>query len=312
MPHDDRATGRSPDDLQNVSYVTAGSVVGADFGSYRCDTTQIDLSDVTVSPVVSPQAIRESPDDLFASEYRMVLGDRPSRSMRTIEELQGLVHGVMMAGERYSFQESEGGDRGVLELRTCSRYLSEDSKIVGWMSYQDASSGVFVVPNLALLERYDGSRVTEEIEDADRYERFFEGEARVLLIGGAEEGAIDIFATPECEREIVEHFLTAIRGGPQASLLHHLWSRELQRFLGVSLESGERESFADFVRHDVITRCVSHSDGFGESSILLEISLRDPEAPLFRELFGKPTLECKMIMGQREATRWMCPRFEWL
>ena len=77
-------------------------------------------------------------------------------------------------------------------------------------------------------------------------------------------------------------------------------------------DRGERESFADFVCHDVITRCVSHSDGFGESSILLEISLRDPEAPLFRELFGKPTLECKMIMGQREATRWMCPRFEWL
>lgn len=311
MPHDDRATGRSPDDLQTVSYVTAGSVAGADFGSYRCDTTQIDLSDVTVSPVVSPQVIRESPDDLFASEYRMVLGDRPSRSMRTIEELQDVIHGVMMAGDRYSFGESEDGDRGVLELRTCSRYLSEDSKIVGWMSYRDASSEVFVVPNLDLLERDSGSRVTEEIQDADRYERFFEGEARVLLSGGADEGAIDIFATPECEREIVEHFLTAIRGAPQASLLYHLWSRELRRFLGASLESRERESLADFVRHDVITRCVSHTDGFGESSILLEISLRDPEAPLFRELFGKPTLRCAMIMDQREATRWKCPRFEW-
>lgn len=311
MPHDDRATGRPSDDVYTVSYVTGGSFSESGLEPYCCDTTQIDLSDVMVSPVPSPTSTRESPDDLFASEYQMILGELPPRSMRTIEELQGVVHGVMMGGARYSVGASDEEPEGALELRSCSRYITEDEKLVGWMSYRDVASGEFVIPNLALLERYDQYLHRDEIEDSDRYERFFAGEARVLIVGGAEEGSIDIFATPECEPELVEHFLVAIRGAPQASLLHHLWLRELERFLGVSMEGFEIESLGDFMRDDVVTRCVSHTDGFGESSILLQISPQDPEDQIFQEMFGRPTLECAMIMCRREATPWMRPRFEW-
>ena len=152
MPHDDRAQAGPPQLHHTVSFVTAGPASDPSLMSYRCDTTQVDISEIEISPVIVPVDGRDSTDDLFASEYHMVLGERPKGFVRTVEELQGMVHNLMMSGDRYAFGGPEEGSSGVLELRTCSQYMNSDRKLVGWMSYRDTNSEAFVIPNLALLE----------------------------------------------------------------------------------------------------------------------------------------------------------------
>jgi len=311
MPHDDRAQGGSPHPPHTVSFVTAGPASDPSLVSYRCDTTQVDISEIEISPVIVPVRGRDSTDELFASEYRIVLGDRPKGFLRTVEELQGMVHHLMMSGDRYSLGGSEEGSRGVLELRTCSQYMSSDRKLVGWMSYRDTSSEAFVITNHALQERSGASSLSSEVHDSERYERFFMGEARVLLIAGAEEGSIGVFATPACEREMVEHFLVALRGGAQASFLNYLWQREFQRHLSAHGIEMEGDARTHLFRDHVVARCVSITDGGGGSSLDLQVSLRNPDKTLFVEVFGTDNITCRMIVAPQESRSWRCPRFEW-
>lgn len=311
MPHDDRAQGGPPQIPHTVSFVTAGLASDPSLMSYRCDTTQVNISEIDLSPVIVPVGGRDSTDDLFASEYHMVLGDRPQGFVRTVEELQGMVHHLMMSGDRYAFGGPEDGSGGVLELRTCSQYMNSERKLVGWMSYRDTTSETFVIPNFDLLERSGGGLRASEVHDSERYERFFFGEARVLLMAGAEEGSIGVFATPECEREMIEHFLVALRGGPQASFLKYLWQREFQRYLGVhGIEMEGDDSFHVF-RDEVDIRCMSTSDGDSGSSFELQVRLRNPDNTLFDEVFGSKSITCRMVVVPQGSSSWRRPRFEW-
>jgi hypothetical protein len=311
MPHDDRAQGAPPQSPHTVAFVTAGPASDPSFMSYSCDTTQVDISAMELSTVIVPVDARDSTDDLFASEYQMVLGDRPTGFVRTVEELQGMVHHLMMSGDRYSFGGADDGSGGVLELRTCSQYINRNQKLVGWMSYRDTNSEAFVIPNLALLERSGEGAHTSEVPDSERYERFFEGEARVLLIAGAEEGSIGVFATPQCEREMVEHFLVALRGGAQASFLNYLWQREFERYLGAHGVDMEGDARLHVFRDEVVVRCLSCNDGDGGSSVDLEVSLRDPDNTLFSEVFGSKNIICRMILAPQTSSSWRRPSFEW-
>lgn len=311
MPYDDRAQGGPPHLPHTVSLATPAPASDPSLMSYRCDTRQVNSFDIDLSPVIVPVPKPDSTDDLFASEYQMVLGDRPQGFVRTVEELQGMVHHLMMSGERYSFGGPEEGSGGVLELRTCSQYMNSDRKLVGWMSYRDTTSEAFVIPNFDLLERSGEDLRGREVHDTERYERFFAGEARVLLMAGAEEGSIGVFATPECEPEMIEHFLAAIRGGTQASFLNYLWQREFQRYLGghgIEMDGDDR---LHVFRDEVDVRCISHTDGDSGSSLELQVSLCNPDNTLFVEVFGNKSITCRMIVVPQGSSSWRRPRFEW-
>ena len=130
-------------------------------------------------------------------------------------------------------------------------------------------------------------------------------------MAGADEGSIGVFATPECEREMIEHFLVALRGGPQASFLKYLWQREFQRYLGVhGIEMEGDDSFHVF-RDEVDVRCMSTSDGDSGCSFELQVRLRNPDNTLFVEVFGSKNITCRMVVVPQGSSSWRRPRFEW-
>jgi hypothetical protein len=200
-----------------------------------------------------------------------------------------------------------GGYGGsVRDLRPCLHYLDKDERLIGWMQFCDTSSEAVVVPNFELLEVAGGSGLCWEFSDEERFERFLMGEPRVLLTAGEEGGSVTLFANPECAEEIVEHFLRALRGVPQASFLNFLWRREVERFLGES--AGEHER----VDHDaLVTTCIAHTSWDGGSCIELQVTSRDGESSYLRELVGRDLLQCRLIFPSPESTSWKPPQFEW-
>ncbi|MEY4669290.1 MAG: hypothetical protein RL518_1989 [Pseudomonadota bacterium] len=276
-------------------------------------TAEVDLSDVELSSIGGPLSLRESPDDLFVGDYRPVLGQRPELTIRKLDELQGALHRFMTAGESYISESAQGDEERSLEVRTCEQYLTSDRRDVCWVRYLDTRTETFLVPNLLVFDVAHEGMPINVLGDAQRMERFFAGEVRVVLTSGSEGAEVGIFATPECGPELVEHFLAAIRGADQASYLFYLWQRELSAFFNAHGLTIFQDAPEDFVRDETTTSCVSHGCGplAGSDYLNLEVSLRDPCNPLLLSLFGSRSIACRMVFNAQSGRSWQRPHFEW-
>jgi hypothetical protein len=243
--------------LHSVSLVVSASSPDPRL-QFSIDTSCVEPSEFLASSLVLPPVRRESPEDYFSQHHGMVLGERSSRALRALDEpLRALVRYMTMEGG-YLSAGVDGESEPRFEVRSCDQYNTNDRRHLCWVSYRDRDTEAFVVPNLSLLNVEGDTTVSEDGADTARIERFFDGEARVVITADGDRSSVEIFATPECEQEIVEHFLLAIRGAGQASFLHHLWLGEVTRFLEANGLSLVHDSVEDFVREGTHTGCVSY------------------------------------------------------
>lgn len=300
--------------LHSVSLVVGASSSDPRLQAFSIDTSRVEPGDLLLAPLSLPAIPQDSPDDYFAQEYSMVLGERSAGALRVLDEPRIALTRYMTMGEGYLSGGAQGESDSLLEVRSCDQYMTRDRRTLCWVSYRDRGSEAFLVPNLSLLSVDGDGLSAENGGEAARYERFFDGEARVVITAGDDESSVDIFASPACGREMVDHFLLAIRGAEQASYLRHLWQCEVARFLeanGIGLFHGSLE---DLVRDETITTCVSHSCGsLGvPDSLELEVMPLDAQVPLFMSIFGGRSVTGRMIFAPHEGGRWQPPRFEWL
>jgi hypothetical protein len=281
--------------------------------THSFDTTEVDISGYNLPSLGQPSLVRESPDDLFVDEYRLVLGERSRRTLQKLDEPRRALNRFMISGDSYLSDRGKDDTEPLLVAHTCDQFMTRDGRDVCWVRYLDTRSEAFLAPNLRLFDSNGGGIGSEDLTDAQRVERFFAGDVRVVLTARDEGAEVEIFATPECESELIEHFLLAIRGTDHASYLHYLWQREVSGVLQANGLSVFHDSPDDFVRDETVTSCVSHSSGSqGVADCLdLEVTARDPRNPLFVSLCGAQSIACRMIFHPDAGRSWQPPRFEW-
>jgi len=299
--------------LNSVSLVVGASSPDPRLQAFSIDTSRVEPADLLLAPLSLPPIPRDSPDDYFALKHSMVPGERSARARRALNKPLRALARYMTMEDGYLSAGADGESEPRFEVRSCDQYITHDRRHLCWVSYRDRDTEAVVVPNLSLLNVEGDTTVSEDAADTARIERFFDGEARVVITSDGDRSSMEVFATPECEREIVEHFLLAIRGAGQASFLHHLWLGEVTRFFEANGLSLVHDSVEDFVRKRTCTACVSYGcSSPGVADYLdLEVSVVEPRDPFFMSMFGARSVMCRMVFAQQDGARWVPPRWEW-
>lgn len=268
--------------------------------------------DETLFPA-SPPPRQDSPDDLFSERFGVVRKESVSLDPQVVTFLDTTLAQVISQG---LFDLDSAEPQGLAIRRGGSGTLSGELA-VRWLSYTEAQTESSLLPDFNALQAIANADSPELEVDIQGVERFFSGEARVLMIGESEDIGLGVFVPAACRGEAIEHFIRAVAGSGEPSFLYHSLEQEVVRVLDGDRPIGSKD-YQDvliWIRNNLSWVVVGFDSyvtgGTTSERVVLDLVMTDPESQDFLATFGVPQLRCTVSLGNAQGALVERPTFEW-
>jgi hypothetical protein len=257
--------------------------------------------------------LQDSPDDLFSERFGVVRHGRISLDPQVVESLDTALAQVISEG---LFDLDSAEPQGLAIRRGGYGSLS-GALAVRWLSYTEAQTGSSLLPDFNALQAIANADSPKIEVDIQGVERFFSGEARILMIGEGEDIQLGLFVPAACRGEAIEHFIRAAAGSGEPSFLYNALEQEVVRVLDGDnpICSKDYQDALIWIRNNLSWLVVSFDScvtcGATSERVVLELTMNEPENPAFLGTVVVPQLRCTASFDNPHGTLVERPTFQW-